>query len=80
MPLEDKMLGVRIQREFTKRASMDSSDVRIHCAGGTVYLNGKVKAVRGAIGIDMQKEVEIVCRNLRTIPGVRDVVDELDKK
>ncbi|HET6384280.1 MAG TPA: BON domain-containing protein [Armatimonadota bacterium] len=78
MPIEDKQLGLRIMKEFTKRASIDSSDVRIHVSGGTVYLNGRLKGVRGGVGLDLKKEAEIIERNLRTVNGVRDVVNELD--
>jgi len=77
MPVVDKQLGLRVRREFSKRASVDCSDVRVHTSGGTVYLNGRIKPNRGS-EVNMKAEVEIICRNLRTIPGVREVVNELD--
>ena len=78
MPLEDKALGLRIRREITKRQSINSNDIRVSTAGGVVYLNGKLRLTRGAIGVDLKKEAEIIEKCLRTIPGVRDVVNEMD--
>ena len=77
MAVPEKALGLRISKEFTKRQSLDCSDLRVMVASGTVYLNGRVKPIRGQL-VDVRKEVEIVERNLRTIPGIRNVVNELD--
>ena len=78
MPIEDKQLGLRIRREITKRASIDASDIRISTSGGVVYLNGKLKLTRGAVGIDLKKEAEIIAKCIRSIAGVRDVINELE--
>jgi osmotically-inducible protein OsmY len=78
MPIEDKQLGLRIRREITRRQGIDASDLRIHTTGGTVYLAGRLRATRGAVGLDMKKEAEIIEHSLRNIPGVRDVINEMD--
>jgi osmotically-inducible protein OsmY len=80
MPLEEKQLGLRIQREVTKRATLDSTDLRVHVAGGVVYLNGRVRAFRTAVGVDLRHEMDVLERSIRSVPGVRDIVNEVEVK
>ncbi len=78
MPVEDKRIAQRITREFTRRQSVDASDLRVTVSSGVVYLAGKIKPMKTEAAVDIRKEIAIVEKTLRTIPGIRDVIDDTE--
>jgi hypothetical protein len=61
-----------VRREFNRRAiDVTLADIRV--SHGVVYIRGTIKPMRGG-ATDVKHEVEIIARNLRTRPEVRDVV------
>lgn len=78
MPAEDKRIALRIAREFTRRQSVDASDLRVTVASGVVYLAGKIRPLKVEAAVDIRKEIAIVEKTLRTIPGIRDVINDCE--
>lgn len=61
-----------VRREFNRRAiDMTMADIRV--SHGVVYIRGTVRTVRGGIA-DPHSEVDLIARNLRTHPDIREVV------
>jgi len=79
MPVEDKQLALRARKEVIKRQGIQSTFIEVSAIKGVVTLRGALSRVRGPIGadLDLEKEMEIIEQNIRTIPGVRDVRNEL---
>ena len=75
MPLEDKMLRRTVEREISKHA-IDYSLVRVLCINEVIYIDGVVKAIRGALGrgTDVKREMEKVVEAVKGMRGVKDVV------
>jgi hypothetical protein len=48
----------------------------IKAVHGTVYLRGQVRKLRGH-NVDLEKEMDIIARTLRSKPGIRDVIVEV---
>lgn len=76
MPVEDLYMTRRVQREFGKRNSIDYSLVGIRAIHGVVYLTGRIRPIRGR-DVSLQEELGIIVQNIKRIPGVRDVVCEV---
>ncbi|MBI3947318.1 MAG: hypothetical protein HY321_15450 [Armatimonadetes bacterium] len=76
MPVEDLQMTRRVQREIGKRNSIDYSLMAIRSIHGIVYINGRVRPIRGR-EVNLQDEMGIVAQNIKRIPGVRDVVVEV---
>jgi acid phosphatase class B len=77
MPLEDMQMTRRVQREIGKRVALDSTQVNTRAVHGVVYITGRVRAMRGAVNLSLEDEMQIVAQNIKRIPGVRDVVIEV---
>ena len=77
MPLEDMQMTRRVQREIAKRNSVDATMVNTRCIHGVVYISGRVRSMRGTIGVNLEDEMHIIAQNIKRIAGVRDVVVEV---
>lgn len=77
MPVEDMQMSRRVQREISKRASVDSSLINLRSIHGVVYISGRIRPVRGAVNVNLEEELHIIAQNIKRIPGVRDVVMEV---
>ena len=80
MPVVDKQIGLRVYREFTKRNSLDCRLLNVFVSSGVVHVGGQLDTIKGETPVNVEHELEILQRTLRTIPGVREVVFELDKR
>ncbi len=76
MPLEDKRMRRLVERELTKRASLDTTFLTVACINQVVYLGGRVKRMRGPAGrgADIEREMEKIIEAIESLPGVKDVV------
>jgi len=72
MPIEDKALGHRVRKELVKRQNLDVSRAEVYTLGGRVTVYGIIRVLRGA-NIDPRRELEILARAIRSVPGVREV-------
>jgi osmotically-inducible protein OsmY len=75
MSLEDMRLTRACQREVTRR-HVDSDHLEIKVVNGVCYLNGEVRPVRG-VNVDLESEIEMIQRLLKSLPGIKDVVSYL---
>jgi hypothetical protein len=75
MPLEDKQLRRRCEREIAK-FPLDSSRMSIRALNSIIYFEGRVRVMRGAAGaagVSVDKVLESIREVLMQTPGVRDV-------
>lgn len=72
MPAEDAATTRLVRREITRRR-IDDSKLQVNAMHGVVYLRGEVCPMRGST-CDMEVELGIIHRILRSRPGIRDVV------
>lgn len=63
----------RARREFTKHA-IDISRADLRVMHGVMHLRGLVLGSKGAAYEDVKVETERIGRILRQVPGIRDVV------
>lgn len=76
MPVEDIATTRMVRREIIRRR-LDDSRLQVNAMHGVVYLRGEVSALdRG--GVDAHEELHILSRILRSRPGIRDVVLEVN--
>lgn len=75
MSIEDMRLTRACQREVIRRY-VDSNRMEIKVVNGVCYLNGEIGGVRG-INVDLESEIEMIERLLRSLPGIKDVVNYL---
>ena len=76
MPLEDKQLRRRVEREIAK-FSLDNSRMSIRALNHIIYFEGRVRIMRGAIGSSgagLDKTLESLQEVVMQVPGVREVV------
>lgn len=73
---EDALMTRMVQREIGRR-SIDISKLSVRATHGVVYLRGQVKTIRGH-DLDLKKELEVIYRILRSKPGIRDVIMDVD--
>ena len=76
MTLEDARLTRTVQREVVKR-HVDITWLVIKVIDRVCYLSGRLRNVRG-MDIDLKGELEIIIEIVKKIPGIRDVVNEVD--
>jgi hypothetical protein len=77
MPAEDLHTTRRVMREIGKRNSVDYSLLAVRAIHGVVYVNGRVRPIRGQ-EVSLESEMAIIAQNIKRLPGVRDVVLEVD--
>lgn len=78
MPVGDSETTRLAQREIGRR-SIDASRLDVRSAHGVVYLRGTIEALRGH-DCDLKHELEVIHRILRTKPGIREVIMEVELK
>lgn len=78
MPVGDSETTRLAQREIGRR-SIDTSRLDVKAMRGVVYLRGTIECLRGH-DTDLKHELEVIHRILRTKPGIRDVVVEVEIK
>lgn len=78
MPAEDAQMTRLVQREISRRY-IDASRLDVKAMHGVVYLRGMIKKLRGH-DVDLTHELDVIQRVLRSKPGIRDVVTEVDLK
>ncbi len=78
MPVGDSETTRMAQREIGRR-SIDASRLDVRAMRGVVYLRGTIECLRGH-EMDLNQELEVIHRILRTKPGIRDVVMEVEIK
>ncbi|MGQ9732623.1 MAG: hypothetical protein ACUVX8_15295 [Candidatus Zipacnadales bacterium] len=75
MPLEDKQLRRRCEREIAK-FPLDLSRMSIRALNNVIYFEGRVRLLRGAAsarGAHLDKVLESLHEALMQVPGVREV-------
>ncbi len=78
MPVGDSETTRLAQREIGRR-SIDSSRLDVRATHGVVYLRGTIERLRGH-DTDLRHELEVIHRVLRTKPGIREVIIEVEIK
>jgi len=76
MPLEDKQLRRRVEREIAK-FPLDLTKANVRALNEIIYFEGRVRIMRGAIGAagaNLDRVLQSVEEVVRQLPGVRDVV------
>jgi hypothetical protein len=76
MPLEDKQLRRRCEREISK-FPLDTSRMTIRALNSIIYFEGRVRVMRGAAGAagaSVDKILESIREVLMQTSGVREVV------
>lgn len=77
MGVHDAETTRMVRREIIRR-HLDDSQLQVNAMHGVVYLRGVLKSCPGH-PCDLLAEMKILHRVLRTRPGIRDVVFEIDK-
>lgn len=77
MPIEDAEMTRAIRREISRRY-IDATNVDVRVIHGVVYLKGYIETLRTHQSTNLSDEMEIILRILRTRPGIRDVINEVD--
>lgn len=78
MPAEDAQMTRMVQREVSRRY-IDASRLDVKAIHGVVYLRGFVCRLRGH-DVDLDHELQVISRVLRSKPGIRDVIIEVEIK
>jgi len=76
MPLEDKQLRRRCEREIAKYP-LDLTKVNVRALNNIIYLEGRIRIMRGAAGAagaSLDKLIENIRDTLMQMSDVRDVV------
>ncbi len=76
MPAEDAATTKMVRREIVRR-HIDVTSLQVNAMHGVVYLRGQVKPLLGR-ECDLEAEMLIIHRILRSRPGIRDVVLEVE--
>ncbi len=76
MPAEDAATTRLVRREIVRRR-IDDSQLHVNSMHGVVYIRGQVRSLRGE-ECDLEAEMNIIHRILRSRPGIRDVVFEVE--
>ncbi len=72
MPAEDVQMTRLVQREIGRRY-IDTRQLDVKVIHGIVYMRGVVRQIRGH-DVNLEAELEIIRRILRSKPGIRDVI------
>ncbi len=75
MPAEDAATTRLVRREITRRR-IDDTKLQVNAMHGVVYLRGEIQALKGT-ECDIESELHIISRILRSRPGIRDVIMEV---
>jgi len=78
MPVEDVAMTRLVQREVGRRY-IDSTRLDVRAMHGVVYMHGSLKRLRGH-DIDLKHELEVICRIIRSKPGIREIILDVDLK
>jgi len=76
MPLEDKQLRRRCEREIAKYP-LDLTKVNVRALNNIIYLEGRIRIMRGAAGAagaNLDKLIENIRDTLMQMSDVRDVI------
>ena len=76
MPIEDKQLRRRAEREIAK-FPLDMTRLTLRATGDTIHFEGRVRLMRGSAGAkgsNLDSVLLAVEETLRSLPQVRDVV------
>ncbi len=76
MPTSDSETTRMVHREITRRF-INAAGLDVKSTHGVVYLRGYIQALRGH-DIDLKHELEVIHRILRTKPGIREVIIDVD--
>lgn len=76
MPAEDAQMTRMAQREISRRY-IDTSRLDVKAMHGVVYLRGVVRPLRGH-EVDLNHELQVINRVLRSKPGIREVIIEVE--
>ena len=76
MPVGDAETTRMIKREISRRF-INAAGLDVKSMHGVVYLRGYIEGLRGH-DIDLKHELEVIHRILRTKPGIRDVIIDVD--
>jgi len=76
MPSGDAETTRMIKREISRRF-INAAGLDVKSTHGVVYLRGYIQALRGH-DMDLKHELEVIHRILRTKPGIRDVIIDVD--
>lgn len=76
MPVGDTETTRMVQREISRRF-IDAAGLDVKSMHGVVYLRGYIQRLRGH-DIDLKHELEVINRILRSKPGIRDVIIDVD--
>ncbi len=76
MPLEDKQLRRRVEREIAK-FPLDLTRVNVRALNNIIYLEGRIRIMRGAAGAsgaNLDKLIENIQDVLMQMSDIREVV------
>lgn len=76
MGVQDAVLTRDAMREIARR-ELDTSKLQVHVTHGVVHIMGIAHPLHGH-SADPHHELEIISRILRSKPGIRDVILEVD--
>ncbi len=76
MPAEDAATTRLVRREIVRRR-IDDTLLQVNSMHGVVYIRGEVRSLRGET-CDLESEMNIIHRILRSRPGIRDVIIEVN--
>lgn len=76
MPAEDAEMTRAVRREINRR-QVDTTYLDIRVMHGIVYLRGRLLGLNGRED-SLDEEFKIICRVLRQLRGVRDVIPEIE--
>ncbi|MGQ9923554.1 MAG: hypothetical protein ACUVSM_06370 [Armatimonadota bacterium] len=78
MPAEDAATTRLVRREIVRRR-IDDTMLQVNSMHGVVYIRGEVRSLRGE-NCDLEAEMNIIHRILRSRPGIRDVIIEVNHR
>jgi len=76
MPLEDKQLRRRVERELAK-FPLDTTKMNVRALNNIIYLEGRIRIMRGAMGAtgaNLDKLIENISDVLMQLSEVREVI------
>ena len=74
---QDSLMVRAIMRDIGKHP-LDVSELRVSVNSGVVFLQGRLKAIRGYHeDTNLDEELNNLCKCIRQHPGVRDVISDV---
>jgi hypothetical protein len=74
---EEDVRGVKHARATFGKHGVDVSRADVRITKGTLTVRGMVSFVRGSAATNMKAELEIIAKNLRSNPAIKNVVYEV---